>query len=119
MSARTASNAGRLPCTSERIAMRTGGMERVFTVSSEWGIVAEQRARDVGLSTQDWGPWAGDLAKSTAISAVFAALGAMILMALVRRFPRSWFAFGAVAIVMLGAAFELLGPVLIDPLFNK
>jgi STE24 endopeptidase len=81
--------------------------------------VAEQRARDVGLSTQDWGGWTSDLAKQTGISIVLTALGAMILLGLIRRFPRSWFAFGAVALVVLSAVFVFFAPVLVDPIFNK
>jgi STE24 endopeptidase len=83
------------------------------------GAVAEQRARDFGLSTQDWGGWFGDLAKSAGIGALFAALGGALLMALIRRFPRSWWALGAVATVVFSAVFVSYGPVVIDPLFNK
>jgi STE24 endopeptidase len=83
------------------------------------GAISEQRARDFGLSTQNWGGWARDLALSTGISAVFTALGAALLMGLIRRFPRSWFALGAVAVVVLSAVFVFFSPVLIDPLFNK
>jgi STE24 endopeptidase len=83
------------------------------------GAIAEQRARDVGLSTQDWGLWIEDIAKSAAIGAVLAALGGAALMGLVRRFPRSWWALGSVAAVVLSAVFVSFSPVLIDPLFNK
>ena len=51
--------------------------------------VAHERAKDVGLSTQDWAPWLGDVAKSAGIEAVFAAGGAALALALVRRFPRA------------------------------
>jgi STE24 endopeptidase len=81
--------------------------------------VSEQRARDFGLSTQDWGGWFGDLAKSTGIGIVFAAIGGALLMALIRRFPRTWWAVGAVATVVLSAVFVSYAPVVIDPLFNK
>lgn len=81
--------------------------------------IAEQRARDVGLSTQDWGPWLGDVAKSAAIGAVMAGIGGAVLMGLIRRFPRSWWALGAVAVVVFSAVFVSFSPVLIDPLFNK
>src|ERR671922_213688 len=37
------------------------------------GAVARQRAKDVGLVTQSWAGWAGDVGKSTAIGAVLAA----------------------------------------------
>src|SRR3954467_6278161 len=83
------------------------------------GAVAEQRARDFGLSTQDWGGWIGDLAKSTGIGIVFAGLGGALLMALIRRFPRAWWAVGAAAAVVLSAVFVSYAPVVIDPLFNK
>src|SRR3954471_22360362 len=83
------------------------------------GAVAEQRARDFGLSTQDWGGWLGDVGKSGGITVVFAALGGALLMALIRRFPRSWWALGALAAVVFSAVFVSYGPVVIDPLFNK
>ena len=81
--------------------------------------VSEQRARDFGLSTQAWGPWAGDVAKSAAIGAVELAAGAAIGMALIRRFPRRWWIPGAAAIVVVSTFFVFISPVVIDPLFNK
>jgi STE24 endopeptidase len=102
-------------------AAATGGalsLVLVF-VGLPLGAVAEQRARDFGLSTQDWGGWLGDVAKSAGIGALFAALGGALLMALIRRFPRSWWAVGAVAVVGVSAVFVSYSPVLIDPLFNK
>src|SRR3954469_15564691 len=81
--------------------------------------IAEQRARDFGLSTQDWGGWFADLAKSTGIGVVFAGIGGALLMALIRRFPRAWWAVGAAAAVVVSAVFVSYGPVVIDPLFNK
>jgi STE24 endopeptidase len=81
--------------------------------------VSEQRARDVRLSTQSWGPWAGDVAKSTAIGAVMASGGAAIGVALIRRFPRQWWIPGSAAIVGFSALLVFAAPVVIDPLFNK
>lgn len=83
------------------------------------GAIGEQRARDFGLSTQDWGGWISDLAKSAGIGAVFAAAGGALLVGLIRRFPRSWWALGAVAVVVFSAVFVSYGPVVIDPIFNK
>ena len=54
------------------------------------GAVAQQRARDVGLVTQSWWGWAGDVAKSQAIGAVFAAAGGGLLIFGMRRFGRGW-----------------------------
>jgi STE24 endopeptidase len=102
-------------------AAATGGALSLVlvVVGLPLGAVAEQRARDFGLSTQDWGGWLGDAAKSAGIGAVFAALGGALLMALIRRFPRWWWALGAVAVVIFSAVFVSYGPVVIDPLFNK
>src|SRR3954462_8390625 len=46
----------------------------------------EPRARDFGLSTQDWGAGVEDRAKSTGIGIGCAASGGALLMALIRRF---------------------------------
>ncbi len=83
------------------------------------GAISHERAVDVGLSTQSWGGWFEDLGKSAAISAVFAAGGAALFVALARRFRRNWWLPGSVAVVALSAAFVFLSPVLLEPLFNK
>jgi STE24 endopeptidase len=81
--------------------------------------VAHQRAVDVGLSTQSWLPWLGDVGKSVAIEAVFAALGGAVAMGLVRRVRRHWWAPGAALVVLFGVLSVYLFPVLVDPLFNR
>src|SRR3954470_23707262 len=102
-------------------AAAAGGALSVVLVVVELPLsaIAEQRARDFGLSTQDWGGWTTDLAKSDGIGAVFAELGGALLMAIVRRCPRSWWAVGAAGVVLVSAVFVSYSPVLIDPLFNK
>ena len=82
-------------------------------------VVSEQRSRDAGLSTQSWGPWAGDVAKSTAIGTVVASAGATVGVALIRRFPRVWWIPGSAAIVGFALLTSFAAPVVIDPLFNK
>jgi STE24 endopeptidase len=81
--------------------------------------ISEQRARDAGLSTQSWGSWAGDVAKSTALGAGMAATGAALAVALIRRYPRRWWIPGSAAIVGFSALLVFASPVVIDPLFNK
>lgn len=81
--------------------------------------IAEQRARDVGLSTQTWRPWLADAAKSTALGAAMTGLGAALATTLIRRFPRAWWLPGAGGMVGLSALFAFAAPVVIDPLFNK
>jgi STE24 endopeptidase len=81
--------------------------------------ISHHRSVDVGLSTQDWGPWLGDVAKSTAVEAVFASFGGAIALALVRRFRRHWWAPASVAVVAFGVLSIYLFPVVVDPIFNR
>src|SRR5919108_1567965 len=76
------------------------------------------RAFDVGLATQTWGPWLEDVAKSAAVGAVVAGAGGAIGLALVRRFPRRWWIPGSAIVVAFGVITLWLWPVLVDPLFN-
>ena len=81
--------------------------------------VARERAKDVGLVTQDWVGWAGDVAKTRAIGAGFAAIGGAALVFGMRRFGRRWWIPGAAAVVAFGAITTYVGPVVLDPLFNE
>ena len=91
----------------------------IVVVTLPLAAVRHARAEDYGLSTQTWGPWAGDVAKATGIEALLAGAGAAVFVALMRRFPRHWWAPSSVAVVALSAAFLWLAPVVIDPVFNK
>jgi STE24 endopeptidase len=81
--------------------------------------ISRQRSVDVGLSTQSWGGWGADVAKSAAIDVVFAAAGGALLLGLVRRFPRRWWIPGSVGVVAVSTLFVYAGPAVLDPLFNK
>jgi STE24 endopeptidase len=81
-------------------------------------LAAHERAVDVGLSTQSLGPWLGDQARALAISGAIAGAGAIVLSAMIRRWPRRWWVPGSVAVVGFGAAMSLLSPILIAPRFN-
>jgi STE24 endopeptidase len=81
--------------------------------------VRHDRAVDVGLSTQDWGPWLWDVAKTAGIGAAFAAGGGAIAIALWRRFGGRWWIPASAAVVAVGAAFVYVSPLVIDPLFNR
>jgi Zn-dependent protease with chaperone function len=83
------------------------------------GAAAHQRAVDYGLSTQGFGSWLTDEAKSTTIGAVLTAAGAALLIALVRRFGRWWWIPGTATVIALSALFTWIAPVLLAPLFNR
>ena len=82
-------------------------------------VWAHERSVDVGLSTQSLGPWFVDVAKSTAIGAALAGMGAALLMALVRRFGARWWVPGVAGVVAISAIFSWLAPVVLAPLFNR
>ena len=90
----------------------------VVAVDLPLSAIRHERAVDVGLSTQDWLPWLGDLAKAAGIEALFAGGGGVLALVLIRRFPRRWWAPASVVVVGLAAALVFLSPVLLEPLFN-
>jgi STE24 endopeptidase len=77
------------------------------------------RSLDVGLATQSWPDWAVDVLKAAGIGAVTAAIGGLIAMALVRRFPRHWWAPAALLVLAYGVVTIWLYPIVIDPVFNR
>ena len=81
--------------------------------------IARQRAKDVGLVTQSWLGYASDVAKSEAISAVFAGAGGAVLIVAMRRTGRRWWIPGTVAVVAFAVITVYAGPIVLDPLFNK
>lgn len=91
----------------------------VVLVGLPLDAIRHQRAVDVGLSTQDWGPWLGDVAKSAGIGALFAAGGAAAAVALWRRFGELWWIPASAAVVAVSAAFVYASPLVLEPLFNR
>src|SRR5437660_296322 len=98
MSASTASNAGRLPWTSESRAILIEGAP--------------------SLSTRRWSPWSADLLKASGIGTLLSAAGAAATVALVRRFPGRWWIPAGLGASGLGTVFTFAAPVLLDPIFN-
>jgi STE24 endopeptidase len=91
-------------------------IDRIVTLpTSIWG---ERISRDYGLSTQSWGSWLVDNAKSMLISFVVLSVVLMALIGLARRFTRTWFvpASAGAAVLVLGISFAYL--VVVEPLFN-
>ncbi|SNS45450.1 STE24 endopeptidase [Geodermatophilus pulveris] len=72
-----------------------------------------------GLSTRGWGLWLRDVAVSTAIGAAVTALALLGSLWLVRRAPRSWWAWGAGAAAGLVVLGSFLHPVVVEPAFNR
>ncbi len=81
--------------------------------------ISRERAKDVGLVTQDWLGWAGDVAKSQAIGAVLWGAGGALLIFGMRKLGRRWWVAGSVVVVLFGVAITYASPIVLDPLFNK
>jgi STE24 endopeptidase len=77
------------------------------------------REHKYGLATQSFWPWMGDEGKGLLLGMVFGALAVMLLLAIVRWLPRSWWVWGAVAMTGLVIVQVAIGPVYIQPIFNK
>jgi STE24 endopeptidase len=77
------------------------------------------REHKYGLATQTFGPWMGDQMKDLGVNLVLGGLLAMVLFAVVRRLPRTWWIWGAAVTSLFWIFTALIVPVFIVPIFNK
>jgi STE24 endopeptidase len=77
------------------------------------------RERQYGLATQTFLPWFGDFSKMLAVNAVLGGIAAVILFGVVRRFPKTWWIWGAVAGSLLMILAVMILPVFVLPMFYK
>jgi Zn-dependent protease with chaperone function len=80
--------------------------------------LARKRGIGVGLVTQSWRGWAGDLLKGAAIETVLAGGAGAAAVAVTRRWPRHWWLPASAGSVLFGAVLAAVAPVLLDPVFN-
>jgi STE24 endopeptidase len=76
------------------------------------------REHKYGLATQTFGPWMGDEFKSLLVSLVMGSITMVVLFAIVRKFPKAWWIWGAVASMVLLTIAIAIGPVYLQPIFN-
>jgi STE24 endopeptidase len=91
----------------------------VTLVTLPVSAISRERAKDVGLVTQSWTGWVGDVAKGIAIDAVLVGAGGAILVYGIRRFGRRWWAPAAAVAVGFGVVMTYASPLVIEPLFNR
>jgi STE24 endopeptidase len=77
------------------------------------------REHKYGLATQTFGPWMGDEFKSLLVGLIAGGIVVLVLFAIVRRLPRTWWIWGSAATLALLMAGVTIGPVYIQPIFNK
>ncbi|QJQ33525.1 M48 family metallopeptidase [Sphingomonas lacunae] len=88
-------------------------------IVAPWTIYTEfVREDQYGLMNQTFVEWLGDAGIMLAINIVFLAIGLAIIMGLIRKFPKSWWLWGAGAMTAMAAFAALIVPVFINPLFN-
>jgi STE24 endopeptidase len=80
------------------------------------GVTLERR---YGLSTQTDARWWADHVKSAGIGLLFALIGALVVMALLRSAPDRWWLIGAVTFTLVLVLLAQLAPVLFLPLFYE
>jgi STE24 endopeptidase len=80
---------------------------------------AEMVRHRYGLSTRGWGLWLRDVTVGTAISVVVTTLALWSFLWLVRRAPRSWWAWSAAVAAGFVVVGSFLYPVVFEPAFNR
>ena len=71
------------------------------------------------LSRQGWDGWLADAATTLGVRAVLVAIAVAGAVSLAARLGRRWWLAGAPALVALGAAFVVVQPLVVQPLFNR
>lgn len=88
-------------------------------IVAPWTIYTEfVREDQYDLMNQTFVEWLGDAGIMMAIEILFLAIGLTIIMGLIRKFPKSWWIWGAGAMTAMAAFAALIVPVFINPLFN-
>ena len=77
------------------------------------------RQHAYGLSNQTFGKWFGDTLKSLAVACIVGALVMWVPYLLLRKSPRRWWLYTAMALVPFIILANLVAPIWIAPLFNK
>lgn len=76
------------------------------------------REHKYGLATQTFGPWLWDQIKGLGLGLILGGIAVVILFGIVRRLPRTWWIWGAVAATVFEIITALIAPVFIFPVFN-
>jgi STE24 endopeptidase len=91
-----------------------------FLLSFPLSIYADfVREHKYGLSTQDFPAWVVEQLKGLGVGLVFGGLALVILYAVLRHAPRTWWLWGAVVSFLLLTAGVALAPIFIEPIFNR
>jgi STE24 endopeptidase len=87
-----------------------------FPIEFYEGYVREHK---YGLATQSFGPWMGDELKALGVTLVLGGIAVILLFAIVRKLPRTWWIWGSIASLALMVVMVAISPVYLQPIFNK
>ncbi len=76
------------------------------------------REHQYGLATQSFAPWFREQLLGLALALVGGTLLVVVLYAVFRRAPRTWWIWGAIVMIIYSGTLVLIAPVYIEPLFN-
>jgi len=72
-----------------------------------------------GLATQTFGAWMWDQFKGLGLGIVLGGILTVLLFWVVRKLPRTWWIWGAVVSMIFAIFTIMIGPVFVQPIFNK
>jgi STE24 endopeptidase len=76
------------------------------------------REHQYGLATQSFDPWFREQLLGLALTLVGGTLLVVVLYAVFRRAPRTWWIWGTIVMILFLGTLALIAPVYIEPLFN-
>ena len=76
------------------------------------------REHQYGLATQSFMPWLREQLLGLALTIVGGTLLIVVLYAVFRRAPRTWWIWGTIVMIIFSGTLVLIAPVYIEPLFN-
>ncbi|MFS0772993.1 M48 family metalloprotease [Sphingomonas sp. 1P08PE] len=89
-------------------------------VTLPWSIyVGWLREQQYGMSNQALPAWLAEWFTGTAVGTILGGLALLALLTLYRKLPRSWWAWGTLASGVFLLVGLLIGPVFLEPLFNR
>jgi len=76
------------------------------------------REHQYGLATQSFAPWFREQLIGLALTIAGCTLVAVVLYAVFRRAPRTWWIWGTIVMTLFSGTLVLIAPVYVEPLFN-
>src|SRR5439155_14720097 len=76
------------------------------------------REHQYGLATQSFAPWFREQLIALGLTLIISTVLLIVLYAVFRRAPRTWWIWGAIVAVIFSCAATFISPVYIEPLFN-